>query len=57
VAIDFDCEMKKFKDNVSVDTTSAAIEAWLDGLSIATVHNLYIEHIQGFYVAIVVYEP
>ena len=56
MAIDFDCEMKKFPDNVDEDTTSAAIEEWLDGLSITTVHKLSIEHVQGFYVAIVVYE-
>jgi len=53
--VDFDVEMNRFPDNVTMATTAAAIETWLDGLSITTLHNLYIEHIPGFYVAIVVY--
>jgi len=55
MAIDFDVEMKKFADNQTDATIAAAIETWLDGLSITTLHNLYIEHVQGFYVAIVAY--
>jgi hypothetical protein len=55
MAIDFECEMNKFPDNVSEATTAAALESWLDGLSITTLYSLYIEHIHGFYIAIVTY--
>lgn len=53
--VDFDVEMKEFPDNVAVATTAAAIETWLDGLSITTVHALSINHVKGFYVVIVIY--
>lgn len=55
MAVDFDVEMNKFPDNVVEATTAAAIETWLDDLSITTLYELYIEHIKGFYVAIVAY--
>jgi hypothetical protein len=55
MAIDFDVEMNKFPDNVAEATTAAAIETWLDGLSITTLHSLYVEHIKGFYRCIVIY--
>jgi len=53
--VDFDVEMEQFPDSATQATTAAAIETWLDALSITTVHKLYIEHIHGFYVCIVVY--
>ena len=56
MALNFDVEMNQFPDNVAVATTAAAIETWLDSLSITTVHGLYIEHKSGFYQCIVVYE-
>lgn len=55
MTIDFNVEMKQFPDNVADATTAAAIETWLDGLSITTVYELSIEHVKGFYVAIVAY--
>lgn len=54
--LDFDSEMNMFPDNISVLTTAAAIETWLDGLSITTLHSLKIRHIKGFYVAKCIYE-
>ena len=56
MAVDFDVEMNSFPDNVANATTAAAIETWLDGLSITTVHEISIEHHAGFWKVIVVYE-
>lgn len=55
MALDVDCEMKKFPDNIDEDTIAANIESWIDGLSITTLHSLTIEHYAGFWWAIVVY--
>lgn len=56
MAIDFDVEMGMFRyDEEDLDTTAAAIETWLDALSITTVHSLNIEYVHGFLVCIVVY--
>jgi len=54
--LDVDSEMNMFPDNVVVATTAAAIETWLDGLSITTLRKLHIEHKGGFYRSIAVYE-
>ena len=56
MAITFTVAVNKFPDNVSASTTASAIQTWLNStLSITTLYCLYIEHIQGFYVAICVY--
>lgn len=53
--VDFDVELSKFPDNVTEATTAAAIETWLDALSITTVHALTVTHKHGFYEVIVIY--
>jgi len=55
MAVDFDVEMSKFPDNVDEATTAAAIETWLDNLSITTVHSLTVAHHQGFWKIIAIY--
>jgi len=55
MAVDFDVEMSVFPDNVTEATTAAAIETWLDSLSITTVYALTVTHHTGFWKIIVVY--
>jgi len=55
LTLNVDTEMNIFPDNVSESVTAAAIEIWLDGLSITTLHKLTIQHINGFYRSVVVY--
>jgi len=55
----FEVEMKQFPDNVALATTAAAIETWLDGLTIGntdTVYQILIEHKSGFWVVAIIFE-
>ena len=53
--IDFEVEMNQFPDNVALATTAAAIETWLDSLTVTTVHEISIEHKHGFWVVVIIY--
>lgn len=56
VAITFVVAVKKFADNLTDAALVTAVTSWLNTtLSVTTVHKLYIEHIQGFYVCIICY--
>lgn len=55
MAIDFEVEMNSFPDNDADADIAAAIETWLDALSITTVHSLSIIHSKGFVRVVVVY--
>jgi hypothetical protein len=46
-----------FPDNVSEATTAAAIETWLDGLSINQLTKIKAFHRYGFYRVVVYYDP
>ena len=55
MSINFDVELTKFPDNKEYSVTAAAIETFLDDLSITTLHALTVTHKNGFYEVIVIY--
>jgi len=60
MARDFKVSKTSVADNLSDTALATAIETWLDALSIGTSHTVYeisIEHYQGFWHCICVYEP
>ena len=60
MAKDFEVAKTKVPDNLSDAEVAAAIETFLDDLDIGTDHTVYeitIDHVQGFWNVIIVYEP
>lgn len=54
-AWDYDSEIKKFRDNLDSTTLAAAVETWLDSLSLSYVGQIQVNHVKGFYVYKVIY--
>ena len=56
----FEVEMKRFPAHVEdIDTTAAAIETWLDALSIGntdTVYEITVNYKSGFWIVTAIFE-
>jgi len=60
MARNFEVSKTQVADNLTDANVAAAIETWLDGLSIGSSHTVYeitVEHYAGFWHCICIYEP
>jgi len=60
MAKDFEVAKTSIPDNQSDAEVAAAIETFLDDLSIGSDHTVYelsVEHVHGFWHVVVIYEP
>jgi hypothetical protein len=55
MTITFTVAQNKFADNITTSAFATAVKAWLDGLSVTTVHGFEIEHLNGFWVIVIIY--